>query len=283
MRLFILSAVTMISVIAPSLATTLRYKSFDQLVEQASGIVEGTVARILSVKVAGGDFYTFVTLSDIKLHKGDYDAKTLTLRLRGGLVGEERHVIVGSPEFAAGQRVIAFVSDNGRSMVPLVGWEQGVFRVENERVVDSRGNPVIAIENSRVRKKARLSASIEVLDGAGPNKGRERVSSSLEAKGSAGKADDGSINPESAGAIAEPPMTYEAFVTVIGASVARAALAGTKPRTSRLVSADEAPPGGDRPAGTRRGASAPPFAAPQSSDGRVQLPVPIPTAPPTVE
>src|ERR1700676_3288836 len=131
-------------------ATTLVYKSFDDLVKEADGIVMGSVTNIESRKDARGRIYTYVTLGDLQMLHNRYEGKDFTLVMEGGRVGNEIAGIEGSPQFEYKQRVILFVQGNGREIVPLVGWEQGVFRVQKdpesgqEIISDSEGNRVLA-------------------------------------------------------------------------------------------------------------------------------------------
>src|SRR4051812_46093712 len=105
-------------------ATTLVYKDFNDLLTESTGVVEGVVSQLSSVKVGLGDYYTYVTLSKLRIHKGQFGPSTFTVRQRGGFVNGHGSYIVGSPSFARGDHVILFVARNGRDMIPFVGWEQ---------------------------------------------------------------------------------------------------------------------------------------------------------------
>lgn len=209
----------------PSRATTLIYKDFDTLVAEATGIVEGTVTDIEAVE-AGRAIYSFVTLSNLTLHKGRYDRPRFTLMQRGGRVGRRGHSVAGAPTFAKGDRVIVFVSRNGRAWVPFVGWEQGVFRVQSlpgsrERLVtDAAGNRVLGIDGATVVKEMRVRPQAEILRRARPTGASGPVrrvespppeSARIDASGSGNLrlAED-----EPTGAD-RPPMRYEAFVAAI--------------------------------------------------------------------
>ena len=112
-----------------SSATTLVYKSFNDLMKEADGVVSGHVASVDSQYNANREIYTFVTLDQLEVLSGTYQDSTLTIRLKGGKVENDISHVIGSPEFAEGDRVVLFVNGNGRYMVPLVGWTQGVFRI----------------------------------------------------------------------------------------------------------------------------------------------------------
>ena len=150
-------------------ATTLPYKGFEDLVREANGIVEGTVQEVTSRRVGRGEIYTYVTLSDLRIVKGRYERDQLTLLFEGGLVDGQGLHVHGSPTFREGERVIAFVEGNGQRAVPLVGWEQGLFRVvvnpeTGERVIsDSVGNRVFGVEDGRLVKESRVGTEAEIL------------------------------------------------------------------------------------------------------------------------
>jgi hypothetical protein len=140
-------------------ATTIPYKSFDDLVKEADAVVSGRVAQVESKYGPDKEIFTFVTLDNVEALAGTYAGPTLTLRLMGGQVGNDVSQIVGSPSFQTDDRVVLFVQGNGRYMVPLVGWTQGVFRVEQDAATgqlsirDNEGNRVHGIARGRVIKE----------------------------------------------------------------------------------------------------------------------------------
>jgi hypothetical protein len=74
-----------------------------------------------------------VTVGELDLFKGNYRDSEITLRLDGGELGNGKVLVVhGIPEFFEGQKVVLFVKGNGRSICPLVGWEQGMLRVAQD-------------------------------------------------------------------------------------------------------------------------------------------------------
>jgi len=179
--------------VAQAQATTLPYKSFDDLVREADGIVEATVENITARRTEQSGIQTYVTLSDLRLHKGTYNGDRLTLILEGGLVEGRGTYVHGSPSFREGERVIAFTEGNGQRLVPLVGWEQGLFRVVTnpetgeQLIADSVGNRVFGIENGRIVKEARVGTEAEIL-GEAPIGFQE----SREPRFSPGQPDDAS-------------------------------------------------------------------------------------------
>lgn len=144
-------------------ATTLEYKDFDQLVDEADTVVEGVVQSI-DTKKNGREIYREVELAsvssfeDIGRVNGKNGAK---FRIYGGQMDGTIMMAAGAPDFAPGDHVILFVKENGNWAVPFVGWEQGVFRVnELGEVADNEGNKVFGKSGkSLVKEKLRAPAA----------------------------------------------------------------------------------------------------------------------------
>lgn len=209
-------------------ATTLPYKGLDKLVAEADGIVLGTVRQVQSMQDERQDIETFVTIDNLKMLGGRHAAPTLTLRLRGGLVGHERLHIDAAPQFRQGERVLMFVQGNGRDLVPLVGWKQGLFRLVSDRnggtvVADAAGRPVVAIEGDRVLTGEPASADMH-LEGEPNADVVMHVAARGEASG--GTSEDGASAQvvEATRAQAASPMSAEAFLAAVGARISQRAL-----------------------------------------------------------
>jgi len=137
------------------LATTLKYKSLDDLVVEATNIVKGEVTNISTIKVNKENF-TDVTLSnvffitDIALEMSPQD---ITLRLYGGVVDGVGMGYSGTPLFSVGQKIIAFTKKNGIYSIPIVGWEQGIIHIDNNnRVTDYYDNAITKINGKHLEK-----------------------------------------------------------------------------------------------------------------------------------
>lgn len=120
-------------------ATVLARKNLNNLVEEAELILEGTVMQKESVWAEDkSTIYTFVTLSDLEVIDGAYEGNTFTLRMDGGEVEEAGRVkglkIPGTPEFEIEDRVILFIRNNAWEVCPLVGWDQGAFKVKEDPI-----------------------------------------------------------------------------------------------------------------------------------------------------
>lgn len=123
-------------------ATTVVPPSFDELVDQAQVIFQGTVTDAQSQWAGEGGnrrIVTYVTFKVDEAVKGDPGA-TYTLRMLGGTVDGETMEVTDAPKFKVGDRDIVFVENNGSQFIPLVGIMHGRFRVKQDK---SSGREVI--------------------------------------------------------------------------------------------------------------------------------------------
>ena len=131
-------------------ATTVIPPTFEQLVQQAELIFQGTVTNVKSVWEGQGaqrHIDTYVTLQVADSVKGNAGS-SYTIRMLGGTVGDETMLVTDTPKFNVGDREILFVEHNFDQFVPLVGISHGRFHVQSDRetgrdiVVNSEGEPV---------------------------------------------------------------------------------------------------------------------------------------------
>jgi len=135
---------------APSLsASSLDKVSALERVQAADLIFEGEVVQVdyRSSEAGPGQIslpHTYVTYAIQHVFKGSSAAgQSLTLRMQGGPDDQGRFLKVsGVPQFRPGDRDILFVQDNGSAICPLVGWEQGRFRVIRDEVFNALGQEV---------------------------------------------------------------------------------------------------------------------------------------------
>jgi hypothetical protein len=116
-------------------ATTIEHRSFNELVLKADLVAVARVNSVDAYPTTDGRYaYTYTELGDLEVLKGSYASATLTLRSDGGPLGDGRVLVVaGEPQFVPDERVVVFVRGNTERICPLVGWGQGVFRVERSR------------------------------------------------------------------------------------------------------------------------------------------------------
>jgi hypothetical protein len=112
-------------------ALTTIQRTFAELVGLADCVLIGTVTRVTSTLEADGEkIYTYVTLANLEVIKGEVTDTQYVLRVRGGSVDTQGEFYPGIPQLQAGGRYILFVQGNFRDLFPVVGLAQGVFRVE---------------------------------------------------------------------------------------------------------------------------------------------------------
>ena len=57
---------------------------------------------------------------------------TVTFRVPGGQIGRYRNVMVGAPQFQAGEEAVLFLSASGPSIAHIFGLSQGLYRVKTD-------------------------------------------------------------------------------------------------------------------------------------------------------
>src|SRR5258706_14703649 len=106
-------------------------RTFAELVERADCVLIGTVMRVTTAGGAEGEkIYTYVTLEDLDVLKGEVPDPTYVLRVRGGGVDTHAEGYPGLPRLEAGGGDILFGPGNFGDLFPVLGLDRGVFRVE---------------------------------------------------------------------------------------------------------------------------------------------------------
>ena len=126
-------------------ATTVIPPTFDQLVNDAELIFQGTVTASRSLWIGGGSERHIVTDVTFRIEDAIKGApgKSYTIRMLGGTVDGETIEVSDTPEFKVGDRDILFVEHNGQQFVPLVGIMHGRFHVQT----DSGGRETVTKES----------------------------------------------------------------------------------------------------------------------------------------
>jgi len=129
-------------------ATVLVPAGLEELARDAGAIVRGQIVaadpRWAAERRA---IETVVALRAEAWLKGSPE-ETVQFVVPGGKVGRYRSVFVGGPEFRPGQRAIVFLRRRGPALPSLVGFGQGVYRI------DAAGNvtpPLVAVPASPAR------------------------------------------------------------------------------------------------------------------------------------
>lgn len=91
--------------------------------------------------------HTFVTCSVDEVLKGVTPVSNIiTLRLMGGASVDEPSKVLsveGVPEFKLNDYGMFFVRENGKLLCPLIGWQQGFIRIENDIVSTYQGRELM--------------------------------------------------------------------------------------------------------------------------------------------
>lgn len=122
-------------VFATARGTSVIPPSFDELVDQAEFIFQGTVTDVKAQWVGEGGqrhIVSYITLKVEDAIKGNPGA-SYTIRMLGGTVDGETMRVSDSPQFKTGDRDILFVEHNGTQFIPLVGIMHGRFRVQQDK------------------------------------------------------------------------------------------------------------------------------------------------------
>jgi hypothetical protein len=136
-------------------ATMVIPPTFDQLVDQAQVIFQGTVTKISSQWIGEGAERHIVSYITFKVKDGlkGSPGESFTMRTFGGTVDEETMTIGDGPTFEVGDEDILFVENNGSQVVPLVGIMHGRFHVRK----DGSGHEMVTTnEDQPLENVARL-------------------------------------------------------------------------------------------------------------------------------
>lgn len=132
-------------------ATTVIPPTFNELVQQAELIFQGTVTDVRSVwEGEGGQRHisSYVTFQIQDTLKG-VPGGTYTIKMLGGTVGEDSFVITDAPKFQVGDNDVLFVENNGQQFVPLVGITFGRFHVQHD--VQSARDIILSNEGAPIQ------------------------------------------------------------------------------------------------------------------------------------
>lgn len=186
MKIKYLLPLTLIAIaLARVTATTVVPPTFDQLVQQAELIFQGTVTDTKSVWEGEGaqrHIETYVTFQIADSVKGNAGS-SYTIRMLGGTVGDESLVVTDAPKFQVGDREILFVEHNYDQFVPLVGIGHGRFHVQRDEgtgrdvVVDHEGAPV-----KDLAKLGREEESVGAAEAITPEQLKSAVKGQLQAQ-----------------------------------------------------------------------------------------------------
>jgi hypothetical protein len=147
-------------------ATVVLPADFTTVVSGSGVIVHGRVVRVES-QLAGPQrvIESVVTISVIQSLKGDAGA-TVAFRVPNGQVGRYRRVLVGAPEFTAGDEVVVFLAGRPPALPSVFGLNQGLYRVTRDAAARAMVTPPrMAGSDGRIVRgdPARVALPIEMF------------------------------------------------------------------------------------------------------------------------
>src|SRR6266403_6120667 len=149
-------------------ATIVVPPTFEQLVQQAELIFQGTVTDVRSVWQGEGaqrHIDTYIRFQVDENVKGNATS-SYTLRVLGGTVGDETMEVTDTPKFKVGDREILFVEHNNEQFVPLVGISHGRFHIQRDEqtgqdfVLNNEGEAVRDLTQLGHNEQAATAASV---------------------------------------------------------------------------------------------------------------------------
>jgi hypothetical protein len=163
-------------------ATTVIPPTFEQLVQQAELIFQGTVTDVRSIWEGEGaqrHIDTYITFQIGENVKGNAGS-SYTIRILGGTVGDETMEVTDTPKFKVGDSDILFVEHNNDQFVPLVGINNGRFHVQRDEqtgrdiVLNGEGEPV-----RDVTKFGREEESVSAAEALSPAQFKSAIQNQL--------------------------------------------------------------------------------------------------------
>ena len=177
-------------------ATTLVPADFTQMARESELIVRGTVVRVDAQQMAARQtIESLVTLRVTETLKGTAAEQTV-FRVPGGKVGRYRRVMVGAPEFRAGDDVFLFLRGHAPLIAMPYGLSQGVYRIARHAgtavvtpaVVTGTGRVTRGDPSRRPLDATAFARQIQLalIPSAAPPNGRRAVPRALPLRGGQG-------------------------------------------------------------------------------------------------
>lgn len=170
-----IAAAGLVFCVSAARATAQTPMSLDEMIVAAPAIVVATVeSRRAEYEYYGSSrlIITKVTLRVEESIKGSLP-RTVVVEVLGGTLGDQTLHVSHVPEFRVGDRDVLFLSNAPHAVSPLVGSDQGRFRVlaDNEtgtaRVVTAGFEPLIAVSQvgaERTTVARRLTEALSLND-----------------------------------------------------------------------------------------------------------------------
>ena len=181
-RISLLAVFSAVIALVPAMrSTTVIAPTFDQLVNDAEVIFQGSVTDVQAQWVGEGaqrHIVSYVTFQVEDAVKGE-PSQSYVMRMFGGTVDGVTMAVSDSPSFNVGDRDILFVEHNGTQFIPLVGIMHGRFQVQQ----DQTGNDVVVrADGAPVKDVARLGHAESMSPDAGGNLSPEQFKAAIRAR-----------------------------------------------------------------------------------------------------
>jgi hypothetical protein len=151
-----LAAAPLLPSARPALATTVIATDLKELSRTANVIVHG---RVVNVRSQWTDdrrrIESLVAIEVLDSIKGAA-GREVVVRVPGGQLGTLRSVMVGAPNFTAGEEVVLFLNGSAPAIPHLIGLGQSVYRVMTDRDTGRRMVTPPPIGETVVRSSGRI-------------------------------------------------------------------------------------------------------------------------------
>jgi Matrixin/Thrombospondin type 3 repeat len=117
---------------APAFATTIVMMSDEDLTLTSDAIVAGTVTGIRAALADDGGVFTYVSVRPDEILKGYLPVPEITIRERGGRVGDHEQWLFGNPRYMMGESVIVFLTQDGDGYLRTTQMGLGKFSVASD-------------------------------------------------------------------------------------------------------------------------------------------------------
>ncbi len=114
---------------APAFATTMVMMSDEDLALTSDAVVAGSVTAIRAARTADGGVETYITLHPDEVLKGYLPLGDVTIRERGGHIGDQEQWLFGNPTYTVGESAIVFLTVDGEGLLRTTQMALGKFRV----------------------------------------------------------------------------------------------------------------------------------------------------------
>ena len=130
--------------------TSIQSIDFETLIDQSEFIFDGAVTK---VEPRWNDdntvIHSYVSFRIAEVIKGQYEGEQITLRFAGGEIGDNKFVYQGMTYPAINEKGIYFVETLHKNLInPLVGWSQGHYLIDDNKMMTNLGEPVEDVQVS---------------------------------------------------------------------------------------------------------------------------------------